>query len=67
MSKVTVSINVRGIDLKEMMAQAKEQLADLTDAEWTITDVALYCVDDIAGRDGMARLWNASMTMEATV
>lgn len=67
MAKVTVSISVRGVDLKEMLAQAHEQLGDLSDAPFTVTQVDLYAVDDIASKDGMARLWSGSFTAEADV
>lgn len=67
MAKVTTRISVRGVDLKEMLKQAHEQLADLTDSAFTVTEVDLYPIDDVAVKDGMARLWSASFTMETDV
>lgn len=67
MPKVTTRISVRGTDLKEMLKQAHEQLADLSDAAFTATEVDLYPIDDVAAKDGMMRLWSASFTMEADV
>lgn len=67
MAKVTTTVNVRGVDLKEMLKQAHEQLSDLTDAPFTVTNVDLYAIDDIASKEGMARLWSASFTMETDV
>jgi hypothetical protein len=67
MAKVTARVNVRGVDLKEMMATTIEQLGELADAKWTITEVDLYGSEDIASRQGMATLWAASMTAEANL
>jgi hypothetical protein len=67
MAKVTTRISVRGVDLKDMLQQAYEQLADLSDARFTVTDVDLYPMDDVAVKDGMARLYSATFTMEAEV
>lgn len=67
MPKVTARINVRGIDLSQMIADAKEKLSELTDAEWKINEVDLYGDEDISSRQGMARLWSASMSAEANI
>lgn len=67
MAKVTTRISVRGTDLKEMLRQAHEQLGELTDAEFTATEIDLYPIDDVAAKDGMMRLWSGSFTMEADV
>jgi hypothetical protein len=66
-AKLTTHISIRGVDLKDMLQQAREQLADLSDATFTVTDVDLYVMEDIADKEGMARLWSASFTMEANV
>lgn len=66
-AKVTARIGVRGIDLKEMMASALDQLSELSAETWTITEVELYGSEDIASKSGMAQLWSASMTAEANV
>lgn len=65
--KVTTRISVRGVDLKDMIAQAREQVSDLSDAEFVVTDVDVYPIDDIATQQGMARLWSASLTLEANL
>jgi len=67
MPKVTCRISVKGVDLKDMMAQAVGQMMDLTDAKWKITDIDLWGQEDIASRSGMARLWSASMVLEANI
>lgn len=67
MAKVTARITVRGVDLGQMMAQAKAQLAELSDAKWSVSEVDLYSIDEMATKDGMAPLWSASMTLEANV
>lgn len=67
MAKVTARVSVRGIDLKEMMASALDQLSELSSEAWTITEVDLYGSEDIASRDGMAQLWTASMTAETSL
>jgi hypothetical protein len=40
-AKLTTHISIRGVDLKDMLQQAREQLADLSDATFTVTDVDL--------------------------
>lgn len=67
MAKVTARVSVKGIDLKEMMASAMDQLGELSDATWKITEVDLWGSEDIASRDGLAQVWTASMTAEATL
>lgn len=67
MAKVTVRLQVRGVDLKEMMSGAVEQAGELSEAAWKITEIDVWGNEDIASRQGMARLWQASMTLEATV
>lgn len=68
MAKVTTRISIRGVDLKEMLAEAHTQLADLTDATFTVTEVDLWPGgEDVAMKDGMARIWSASFTMETDV
>lgn len=67
MAKITTRVSLQGVDLKEMLQQAQKQLADLTDATFTVTDVDLYPINDIAVKDGMARLWSATFTMETEV
>ena len=68
MAKVTIRVSAKGIDLKEMMANAKEQVADLADANWKITDVEVWSgPEDIAVKNGMARLYSALMTLEANI
>jgi TnpA family transposase len=67
MPKVTARLTVKGVDLKEMMNQAIGQMADLTDAQWTISEIELWGQEDVASREGMARLWSASMSLEANV
>jgi len=67
MAKVTTRVSVRGIDLKDMLKQAHEQLADLSESPFTVTEVDLYGIDDVAVKDGMARLWSATFTMETNV
>jgi hypothetical protein len=67
-AKVTTRISVRGVDLKDMLTEATSQLADLTDATFTVTEIDLWPgSEDVAMKDGMARLWSASFTMEADV
>lgn len=67
MAKVTTRISVRGTDLKEMLKQAHDQLADLSDSAFTATEIDLYPIDDVAAKDGMMRLWSGTFTMEADV
>jgi hypothetical protein len=67
MAKVTTRVSVRGVDLKDMLKEAHAQLSDLTDSPFTVTDVDLYAIDDIASKDGLARLWSATFTMETDV
>jgi hypothetical protein len=67
MPKITTRISVKGVDLKEMMASAITQLADLTDAKFKITEIDLWGDEDVAAKNGMARLWSASMTLEANI
>lgn len=67
MAKVTARVNVKGIDLKEMMASAMEQLGELSDTTWTITDVDLWGHEDFASRNGLAQLWSASMSAETNL
>lgn len=68
MAKVTTRISVRGVDLKEMLKEAHAQLADLSDSAFTVTDVDLWPgAEDVAMKDGMARVWSATFTMEADV
>jgi polysaccharide pyruvyl transferase WcaK-like protein len=66
-AKVTARVSVRGIDLKEMMSSALDQLSELSAETWTITEVDLYGSEDIASRDGMAQLWSAQMVAETNV
>jgi len=42
-------------------------MMDLTEAKWKITDIRLWGQEDVASRSGMARLWSASMTLEANI
>mgnify|MGYP001316287895 CR=1 FL=1 len=67
MSKVTVRVSVKGTDIREMMATAKEQVADLGDAPWTISEMELYGQDDMATKQGLVKMWSASMTLDADV
>lgn len=67
MAKVTARVSVRGIDLKEMMQGALDQLSELSSEKWTIIEIDLYGSEDIASKSGMAQLWSASMTAEANV
>jgi hypothetical protein len=67
MAKVTARLSVKGTDLREMMEQAKEQMADLGDAQWRITEVELWNQEDMASKSGMVRLWSGSFTLEANV
>lgn len=67
MAKVTTMISVRGTDLKEMLREAQEQMAELTDTPFTVTQIDLYAIDDVAAKDGMVRLWSGSFSMEADV
>jgi hypothetical protein len=67
-AKATIRVSVKGVDLREMMANAKEQVAELTDAKWTITEIEVWGgPEDIAVKNGMARLYSASMTLEANI
>jgi hypothetical protein len=44
------------------------QLSDLTDAPFTVTQVDLWPgAEDVAMKEGMARIWSATFTMEADV
>lgn len=68
MPKVSASVSVRGTDLKEMMATAKAQMADLGgDINWKISDISLWSQEDAATKQGLVRMYNCSMTLEATV
>ena len=68
MAKATIRVSVKGVDLKEMMTSAREQVADLTDAKWTITEIEIWGgPEDIAVKNGMARLYSASMTLQANI
>lgn len=67
MAKVTAQLSVRGVDLKEMRARAIEQMQELEAVQWTITECSLYSYDDEPERDGLARRWNATFTLEAQV
>lgn len=67
MAKITVRLNTRGVDLTGMMAEANEQLSELADARWRITDVECFAGEDLPSKDGMMRLWSAMLTAEAEV
>lgn len=67
MAKVTARMSSRGVDLSQMIAQAKDQLSELSDAKWKLSDVDLYSVEDIATKEGLSPVWSASMTFEADV
>ncbi|MFA6046180.1 MAG: hypothetical protein WC718_14445 [Phycisphaerales bacterium] len=67
MPKIVVNVSVKGTDLKQMMASAKEQMADLGAVPWKITQINLWGQDDAATRQGMVKLWSASMDLEANI
>lgn len=67
MPKITVRLSTRGVDLAGMLTEAKDQLNELADARWRITDVECYAGEDLPSKDGMLRLWSAMLTAEAEV
>jgi hypothetical protein len=68
MAKVTARVSVNGTDLNAMMDQAKEQFGDLSNGtDFKITEVDLWGAQDIASKQGMTIMWNATITGEATV
>jgi ribosomal protein L11 len=70
MPKVSVHLNMKGVDIREMMAQAKEKMADVagSDVKFKITEMEMRDYgDDMATKQGMARLYYCDMTLEANI
>lgn len=69
MAKVTANVNVRGVDASAMLAAAKERLAQLSSADWTIKEAFIsdYGPDSVATADGMLPMWTGSVTAEADI
>lgn len=69
MAKVTATVSVRGVDASAMLVLAREKLAALSEANWTITEVSVsnWGDDEIAGRDGMLPMWSGSVTAETDI
>lgn len=67
--KVTATVNVRGVDAAQMMVAAREKLAELSTADWKLTEVSVnnWMEDAAATRDGMLPMWSGSVTAEADV
>lgn len=69
MPKVTARVPMRGVDLKQMMDEAKAKMADVAPGvPFKITDVQMMDMgEDLGTRQGMARMFACDMTMEADV
>lgn len=67
MATIKVRTDMSGVDLAQMIRQVKEQLSELSATEWRIVEADLWSSDDVASRQGMARLWRGGFTAETTI